>query len=93
MTTSVLRQSKSSAVLSVTAGTAVAATVIAGRSRGSSTLAAVPAPAVPRPEDCPDLDLPVEMVPFTQHLRFRTVDDNAPLSGGQDAVLTCWASG
>jgi acyl-CoA thioesterase len=89
-----LRQGASSSVLGVTLGTgsalALSATVLTGRSRPGRALAAVPAPAVPGPDDCPSVELPVDLVPFLQHLDFRPANDTALLSGAAHAAFVGW---
>ena len=90
LSVSVLREGGASSVVAVEAGGAVRATVVGGRSRGEARLAAVVAPDVPGPEECPDLVLPVERVPFSQHLRYRAATDVRPLGGGDRAELVAW---
>ncbi|WP_170286148.1 thioesterase family protein [Nocardioides rubriscoriae] len=95
LTASPVREGGSSAVVAVEAGapgagTVARATLVGGRSRGTSALSAVPAPAVPAPEDCPELELPVELVPFTQHLQLRAATPARPMSGGDLAELVAW---
>ncbi len=92
--TSSLRQGSSSSVLGVTLGNgsplALTATVLTGRSRPGRTLAAVPAPAVPKPDRCPSVELPVDLVPFLQHLDFRPANDTALLGGAAHAEFVGW---
>lgn len=89
-----LRQGASSSVVGVTLGTgsalALAATVLTGRSRPGRALAAVPAPAVSGPDDCPSVELPVDLVPFLQHLDFRPANDTALLGGAAHAEFVGW---
>jgi acyl-CoA thioesterase len=89
-----LRQGGSSGVLGVTLGTgstlALAATVLTGRSRPGRASAAVAAPAVPGPDDCPPVELPVDLVPFLQHLDFRPANDTALLGGAAQAEFVGW---
>ncbi|WP_084541526.1 acyl-CoA thioesterase [Nocardioides alkalitolerans] len=86
-----LRVGGSSAVVAVEAEGVARATLVGGSSRGVSTLSAVPAPDVPGPDECPDLPLPVDFVPFSQHLRFRAATDVRPLAGDTRAELVVWA--
>lgn len=88
--TTVLREGGASAVVAVVADAAVRATLVGGRSRGTSTVARVEAPAVPGPDACPDLEIPQEFVPFSQHLRFRAATDARPLAGGTEPELVAW---
>lgn len=90
LATSSVREGRSSAVVEVVAGSAARAVLVAGRSRGASSLSAVTAPEVPGPDDCPSLDLPVDLVPFSQHLRFRAATPARPLVGGNTAELVAW---
>ena len=89
-----LRQGGSSSVLGVTLSSgpdvALAATVLAGRSRPGRALAGVAAPAVPGPERCPSVELPVDLVPFLQHLDFRPAKDTPLLGGGAQAEFVGW---
>jgi acyl-CoA thioesterase len=89
-----LRRGGSSGVLGVTLGTgsslALAATVLTGRSRPGRALAAVAAPAVPGPDRCPAVELPVDLVPFLQHLDFRPATDTALLGGAEQAEFIGW---
>lgn len=79
------------AALTAGGGPLVTATLLSGRARGGGApWAGVPAPAVPRPEDCAPLELPVEMVPFSQHVHYRPADGRLPLAGGSEPVLTAW---
>jgi acyl-CoA thioesterase len=89
-TASSVRDGGSSAVVAISAGDVARATLVGGRSRGTSTLSAVSPPDVRGPEDCPDLVLPVEFVPFSQHLQFRPATQARPLSGGDQAELVAW---
>lgn len=52
--------------------------------------AAVPAPDVPPPDGCPPLELPVEFVPFSQHVEYRSATAARPLAGGPVAELVAW---
>lgn len=71
---------------------AVTATLTSGLSRPSGApLAAVPPPAVPGPDDCAPLALPVELVPYGQHLEHRPATPVLPLAGGSTAELVAWA--
>lgn len=90
LTIETVRAGGSSAVVAVSAGTAARASVVAGRSRGVSTLTSVTAPVVQAPEDCPDLELPLDFVPFSQHLHFRPATAARPLAGGDQAELIAW---
>lgn len=85
-----LREGGSSAVVAVAAGEALRATVVGGRPRGESEVQAEAAPDVPRPEDCADTPLPVDFVPFSQHLRFRFATDARPFASGAAAELVAW---
>jgi len=89
-----LRQGGSSGVLAVTlssgANVALAATVLAGRSRPGRMLAGVAAPAVPGPERCTSVELPVDLVPFLQHLDFRPAKDTPLLGGAAQAEFVGW---
>jgi len=49
-----------------------------------------PAPAGAGPLDCPLVVLPHELVPFAQHLEFRTADGTLPLAGGSEPRLRAW---
>ncbi|MEM9612093.1 MAG: thioesterase family protein [Actinomycetota bacterium] len=53
-------------------------------------VAAPPMPAVAPPERCEPFVVPVEFVPFTQHLDIRPTDGNLPFGGGTDPTLTAW---
>ncbi|MDO9378419.1 MAG: thioesterase family protein [Nocardioidaceae bacterium] len=86
-----LREGGASAVVAVEAVGAARATLVGGRSRGDSALDTVRPPDVPGPQDCPDLDLPVEFVPFSRHLQLRSATEARPLSGGDRAELVAWA--
>lgn len=88
--TAVLREGGASAVVAVTAGAAVRATLVGGRSRGTSALSRVVAPVVPGPDDCPGLELPVELVPFGRHLDLRPATAARPLAGGEEPELVSW---
>ena len=90
MDAAVVREGGSSVVVSVAAGDAVHATVVAGRPRGDSVIPAEPLPDVPGPEDCDDTPLPVEFVPFSQHLRFRFASAARPFASGSEAQLLAW---
>lgn len=51
------------------------------------------APGMPdagRPLDHDTFSVPVEFVPFTQHLEIRPVGDERPFAGGNEPVLTAW---
>lgn len=85
-----VREGGSSAVVTVAAGEALHATVIGGRPRGDSEVRAEEPPDVPRPEDCVDTPLPVDFVPFSQHLQFRFATDARPFASGTDAELVAW---
>jgi len=89
-----LRQSGSSGVLAVTLSSgpsvALAATVLAGRRRPGRALAGVVAPAVPGPERCTSVELPVDLVPFLQHLDFRPAKDTPLLGGAAQAEFVGW---
>ena len=62
-----------------------------GRARGGGApYAAVPLPAVPGPEQCAPLALPVEMVPYGQHLEHRPATPALPLTPGPLAELVAW---
>lgn len=57
----------------------------------AATVAAVPAPAVPAPANCPLIAPQLDLVPFTQHLERRSADGRAPLrEAGDTASLTLW---
>lgn len=90
LTATRLREGGASAVVAVTAGSAAVATVVGGRARGTSAVSRVPAPVVPPPEQCPDLALPVEFVPFSQHFAFRPATAARPLAGGDEPELVAW---
>ena len=90
LSTTLVREGGTSAVAAVEAGAAVRATVVGGRSRGESAVARVEPPEVPGPDDCPDLVLPVEFVPFSQHLLFRPATAERPLAGGDLPELVAW---
>lgn len=47
-------------------------------------------PAVPPPDDCPPLDLPVGLAPFAKQLEIRPATDDRPLAGGERAELVAW---
>jgi acyl-CoA thioesterase len=70
---------------------AALAVLTSGRGRPSgSSYRAVVAPTVPRPEECARLVLPVEFVPFSQHMEFRPATPQQPLAGGGVAELQAW---
>ena len=85
-----VREGGSSVVVSVAAGAAVRATVVAGRPRGDSVIPSEPLPDVPGPEECDDTPLPVDFVPFSQHLRFRFTSAARPFAAGPEAQLVAW---
>ena len=87
----VVREGGSSIVVSVAAGDAVRATLVAGRPRGDSVVPAEPLPDVPGPEECEDTPLPADVVPFSQHLRFRFASEARPFASGPEAQLLAWA--
>ncbi|GAB3668149.1 thioesterase family protein [Nocardioides korecus] len=87
----VVREGGSSIVVSVTAGDAVRATVVAGRPRGDAVVPAEPLPDVPGPEECDETPLPADVVPFSQHLRFRFATAARPFASGPEAQLVAWA--
>ena len=63
-------------------------TMTAGRS-GPSVQHAQPPIAAP-PEQCEPLELPVEFVPFGQHVEIRPVGGALPLSGSDVAEMRAW---
>ncbi len=66
-------------------------TLISARTRASTgRYDAVPPPDVLGPDDLADTPLPVEFVPFSQHLDFRFATPGLPLSGGDTAELVAW---
>ncbi|MFP5218974.1 MAG: hypothetical protein ACLGIG_04455 [Actinomycetes bacterium] len=78
--------------LTTTTGTAVTARVVLGADRPVQAVAPVAPPLdVPPPEACAPLALPVELVPFAQHLEYRPAAVSLPLSGGDRAELVAWA--
>jgi acyl-CoA thioesterase len=89
-----LRQGGSSTVLAVTVRSgeevALAATVLLGRSRPGLAMQAVPAPAVPGVERCPEVDLPVELVAYLQNLDYRPATDTPLLGGHPRAEFIGW---
>jgi acyl-CoA thioesterase len=97
-----LRRNGSSSVLAVTLGghvrgsgdsgadVALATTVLLGGSRPSRSVQSVPAPAVPGWERCPTVQLPVELLPFLQHLDYPPATDTALLGGGSRAEFIGW---
>ncbi|MCW2778633.1 MAG: hypothetical protein JWN17_2358 [Frankiales bacterium] len=90
----VVRSGRSSSVVAATlrdrdGALTTTATLTSGRRRAGATWAGVPAPAVPDPDDLGPLELPVELVPFGQHLEYRPVGAH-PLSGGATPSLLCW---
>ncbi|MEV7345231.1 thioesterase family protein [Streptomyces sp. NPDC093544] len=48
------------------------------------------APEVPRPGDCPLLDLPVGLAPFAKQVELRPATEDLPLAGGEKAELLAW---
>jgi acyl-CoA thioesterase len=67
------------------------ATVLHGSAREPGLAwAPEPAPVGAGPLDCPLVVLPHELVPFAQHLEFRTADGALPLSGGAEPRLRAW---
>ena len=87
---SLVREGGSSAVVTVAAGDALRATVVGGRPRGTSEVAAEPLPDVPGPDACEDTPLPVDFVPFSQHLRFRFATPARPFASGPVPELVAW---
>jgi acyl-CoA thioesterase len=47
-------------------------------------------PHVAPPTQCPPLPLPLELVPFAQHVEIRPATAARPLAGGSTAELTAW---
>jgi len=71
---------------------AVHAVLTSGRSRGAgAAYSVVPMPEVPGPDDCAPLALPVDLVPYGQHLEHRPATPALPLAGGAVAELVAWA--
>ena len=67
------------------------ATAVFGGGEASSGPSEHPAmPTVAAPDRCEPFAIPVEFVPFTQHLEIRPADDHRPFAGGDDATLTAW---
>jgi Acyl-CoA thioesterase N-terminal domain/Acyl-CoA thioesterase C-terminal domain len=97
-----LRRGGSSSVLAVTLGghahgsgdssadVAMATTVLLGGSRLSRSVQSVLAPAVPGWERCPTVQLPVEFLPFLQHLDYRPATDTTLLGGRSQAEFIGW---
>lgn len=89
-----LRLGRSSTCLAVTLGSgdevALAATVLLGRSRPGMAMQAVPAPAVPGVERCPEVDLPVALAAFLQNLDYRPATDTPLLGGHPSAEFIGW---
>lgn len=85
-----VREGGSSAVVAVTAGDAARASVVGGRARGTSTLPAEAAPDVPGPDACADTPLPVDFVPFSQHLQWRFATPARPFEAGPRPELVAW---
>jgi acyl-CoA thioesterase len=69
---------------------AVVATAVHGRNGIGPDWAGAGAPEAPAPEDCRPLPLPLELVPFAQHVEIRPAVGDLPLSGGVAPVLTAW---
>lgn len=70
---------------------AVNAVLTSGRSGGGGTpYTAVPAPDVPGPDGCAPVDLPVDVVPYTQHLELRPAAGTLPFAGGSVAEMVAW---
>jgi acyl-coenzyme A thioesterase PaaI-like protein len=66
-------------------------TLISARPRDTAgRYDAVPPPVVAGPADLPDTPLPVEFVPFSQHVDFRFATPALPLGGGDTAELVAW---
>lgn len=91
----VLREGGSSSVVQAQvrtpAGPAVTAVLTSARHRPSAgAYGAVPAPVVRGPQDCQELVLPVELVPFTAHVQVRPASAARPLAGGDVAELVAW---
>jgi acyl-CoA thioesterase len=89
----VLRSGGSSDVVRVDVATdgepVLTATATLARPRpGGTRYDAVPAPAVPSPDDCPVVP-PVDLVPFTRHLEIRRIGQG-PVEGGAVAQLLAW---
>lgn len=49
-----------------------------------------PAMQVSAPEDCPQFNLPVDLIPFASHIEVRPTNDRRPLAGGSDPELSAW---
>ena len=72
-------------------GVVLQAVLTSGRARGDGApYTVVDMPAVPAPEDCTPLALPVEMVPYGQHFEHRPAAGVLPFSGGDRAELVAW---
>lgn len=70
---------------------AVVATAVFGDATDDGFAAAAPPmPAVATPDRCPSFDLPVDFVPFSQHVQIRPADDNRPFIAGADPTLVAW---
>ncbi|MGW5174159.1 acyl-CoA thioesterase [Streptomyces sp. NPDC004082] len=61
-----------------------------GPARPGPAYDGLPAPDVPRPEDCRLLDLPVGLAPFARQLEIRPATSDLPLAGGERAELVAW---
>ena len=65
------------------------ATATLGR-RADGPQLTLPAPIAPSPGACAELLLPLDLVPFAQHLEMRRVGDNQPFGRHADAEFTAW---
>ena len=95
LTAQVVREGGSSSVVSAAVrtptGPAVTAVLTSARHRAAAgSWSRVPAPQVPGPEQCPDLQLPVELVPFSQHVGIRPATPARPMAGGDLPELVAW---
>lgn len=70
--------------------TAVQAVLSSGRARRGAAAGHVPPPDALEPDLCPVLPVPVEFLPFSQHLEFRLASPVAPLQGADVPQLVCW---
>ena len=91
----VIRQGRVTTITEATASNngepAVQATAVWGTSGGHPTIQyAPPAVAAPTPNECPVFALPLELVPFAQHVEVRPVGEARPFAGGASPELTAW---
>lgn len=69
---------------------AVTATAVFGAAAEGPTYAPAGAPSVPPPDALRRLPLPLELVPFAQHVEIRPAGGTLPLAGGSQARMAAW---